>query len=251
MNTAALKQVFQDLGWGLVTEANYPSKIDWARAELAVNPDHEIARRIVEAADSDRAPVPTSSVLPLPSPPPPEPPAVPDDQIILGTDASGQPVTLEDFSRDGVGVWDQIMELTGLGARAKAAFSETRLSPLRRRAADLGVDAAAVEAWALANRLDPAEALRGEIALAATVARDRITAGLDPSPPRPPVYTRPIAPHVSIGDSALIQRAEALKIDVKAVEAAACAAGQDPAEVLKAEIEMLEIVARKKRAEGR
>ncbi len=247
MNRKAVEKVLGELGWNqCVTEADVAFQVDGCRRILAgeLSGDREIAQRIVAAADLDSgassAPTPSAETLTTE-----RPAAGRDDRaVVLGHDAAGEPVTLEAFGAGGMR-WETICRLSPFGARCKEAFREIRMAPFRERAAQLGADVAAVEAAAQAAGMDPALALQGEADLLELVAKDRNRAGLSPLPASPP------APARAAGQQGFLARAAALKIDVLAVEARAKAAGQQLPDVLKAEIELQEIVLRQKAAEGR
>ncbi len=208
-----LEDVLRELGWGggfggqadPVVQRN---AIAWARRVLSGRSPAasvEQAHKILAAADGTPEASPPE---PASTPAPAEPAARPDIEVILGYTSGGQAITLVDVKEEGLdAAWDSCATLTPFGARARQAFEEIRLDPLRRRAAALGVDTQALEAWAASTGADPAEVLQGEIEFQELVARNRAAEGLPPATPRgsfpAPAPQGPTAEEIAQGEADL------------------------------------------------
>jgi hypothetical protein len=181
MNTAALKIIFESVGWGGFREEEYPKQIARAREILATGGgyprDREAARLIVAAIEAPApgaAPALAVSTTPAPAShaEPPEP--------LLGLMVDGTELTVADFRAAGK---DPLVYLKAEGATLTAigrkvlesleavATADPLLSAIAKAEA-LKIDVAASNAYAAANKLDPMKCLKAAVETEEQLKRD-------------------------------------------------------------------------------
>jgi hypothetical protein len=213
MTAAALKAIFESVGWGGFREDEYPQQIARAREILVTGSrwpgDIEGARRLVAAVDKaegddaderatkspeqrreaqrERDAEKETERLERQRRGSAAAGESADEELILGLLADGTKLPAggcEASGKDPIEYLGTAATLTSSGRRILGALQEVAASDPATRARQLGIDVEAVTAAARANGLPPAAAVRAEVEFIELINRERAADGLPPAQSR-------------------------------------------------------------------